>query len=135
MSSMQAALRCRNAEISRLKEHIRMKDGVKEGLCLAHVPVEKLTAERAFLASRAEQAQAEREALANLVCELQVDAATGDGELGIIVRGVQSLKERVVVGETRENTWEAQARETLKRMSELRLLVERLTLTVRGECP
>lgn len=59
---------------------------------------------------------------------------TSDGELEVVVRAVQSLKERIVAGEARESTTEAWARQTLDTMSQLCLLTERLNQTISGEC-
>lgn len=80
-----------------------------------------------------ELAQAERETLANPIVKLEFAAAKSDGELGVVFRAVDSLKERVATGSNRASTAKVQACETLDKMSELRSLIDGLTQTVGGE--
>lgn len=52
---------------------------------------------------------------------------TRNGELGIVVRAVRSLKGRIAAGEDKASTAEAQDCKTLNKMSELQVLVEGLS--------
>lgn len=88
-----------------------------------------MTTVRALLAVGTEKKRGERDNLANRVCELEVDAATTDKALTIIVRPVRSLKESVVAGETLAKKVEVRACKALDKMFELHSLVERLTRT------
>lgn len=63
-------------------------------------------------------------------CELGVDAAIREGELGVFVQFMQFLKNHVEHEKTRENTAEIQACETMDKISELRLFAQAQTFTV-----
>lgn len=82
MSSERPEAESRVAEIRLLEERMRAMDADMEALCVAHVRVDELTAERASLNAGVEQAQEERDILENRIRELDVDAATRDGAMG-----------------------------------------------------
>lgn len=121
------------SELRRLEERV-CTDGEDSGaLRAARARVNELTAERASLTSGTEQAKGERDTLAPRICKLEGPATTFEGEIGIVVRAVRSLKSRVAEGEDRVSTEEVRARETLDKMSKLRAPVKGLNRTVVGE--
>lgn len=71
--------------------------------------------------------------MANRIQDLKAHAAASDGELGIVVRAVHSLKELVVAGETCRNSAEVWAFKTSDKLSELLSLVEGLIQAVTRE--
>lgn len=109
-----------------------MRAAVKDSevFSVGRVRVDERTAERAMLTAGTAQAKAEHETLASCILELENAAATCEGELVVVVRVVCYLRVCVAVGKDRANAAEDQARETLKKISELRALVEGLNWTV-----
>lgn len=98
----------------------------EEALYVARACDDELTAERVSWDTRAEQAKAERYILDNCIHELEADAATRNGEFGVIVRPVRSLEECVPACESHGSTVEVRARENLDKVSKFRFLVEGL---------
>lgn len=72
----------------------------------------------------------EHDSLYACACELEVEAATLDRELGVVVRAVRSLQGRIAVGEDIAKTPKALAGEPLDKMFELWGFVEGLNVTV-----
>lgn len=89
MSSAWAQEESRVAEIRRLEERVRATDADTEELRVANAHVDEVTAERAPFAVGDEQAQAERDPLANRISEMDVDATTPDGELDIVIKAAR----------------------------------------------
>lgn len=61
---------------------------------------------------------------------MEVAADAHDGDLGVVVRTVQSLKSRMAAEEDRANTVKAPAREAVDKMSDLRFLVEEINRNI-----
>lgn len=117
----------------RLEERAQAKDTDAKALHLARVRIDDFSAERASLAAGVQQAWAELDTLANLICKLEVAVTTHHGEFRVVLRAVKSLKELVTAGRTRAITAEGRARETLDKMSDLHSLVELLTGIIEEE--
>lgn len=114
------------AEVCRLEERVHAAEKGSKSLCVERALADKLMTERASYASGTEPAKAKRETLAARTCEFEAAAASCHGELGVVVRRVQSLKGRFAVHEDRANTAEARAHGTLDEMTELRALINGL---------
>lgn len=71
--------------------------------------------------------------MAARIRELQVAAATHDGELGVVVWAVRSLNSSVAACKVRVNAAATRASETLDKMSKLRALGAGPIWTVGGE--
>lgn len=95
-----------------------------EALHVAFMSVVELAAQIASLTAENEHTRVEHDILADRIRKPDVAAVTLDGELGGLVRSVRSLKGRIAAVEDIAKTAEAQACETLDRMSELQALVE-----------
>lgn len=74
----------RMADICVLEERGQTMDEDADALRVAPARFDESTAEHASLAAGAEQTQAEVYTLLELIAKLEVDAATGGGELGDI---------------------------------------------------
>lgn len=101
---------------------------------MARARVNELTAECASLAAWTEQEKVECYTLAARICELEVDAATHDAELSLVLLARRLLKAWAEAGEDRANNAEAGACETMDKMYKLQQLVEGLNQIVSGEC-
>lgn len=86
---------------------------------LKHRHVVELTDERTSFAVGAEQAEPERDTLANRIWKLEVDVAMPEVKLVVVVGDGLPLKGRILAREIRANTAEAQAWETSGNMSAL----------------
>lgn len=104
-------------EALRLKERVCVAEEDSEAHCVVHVRVDELKAELASLTAGTEQEKAECDILATCIRELEVAATTRDGEVGFLVRPVQSLEGLVVSGKDRANTAEGRAHEKLDKYS------------------
>lgn len=83
-----------------MDERLQAADVDGKARCVVRAWVDKLKTERASLAAGVKHTKTECETLLNCICKLEVVAATGNRELGVVVRAVRSLKERVMPGET-----------------------------------
>lgn len=86
------------------EERVQAADADKESLHLVRAGGDALATRRDSLTTGNEQAKAERDALADRICELETDLATLDWELNAVFPAVQSFKNRVTAGGTRANT-------------------------------
>lgn len=95
-----------------------------EALYVARAIVDELTAERASLTAGTESAKAERDSFAALICELEVVAATHDGELDFVVLAQQLLTVRSEAGEERVNSAQFRTLEELDKTCKPWVLAE-----------
>lgn len=95
------------ASACRLKERVCATEDDSEALCVVRATFDELRAEGASMPAVTEPAKTERDTLPARVRELKVTAMTRNGELGVLVGAVRSLRGRVAAGEDRANTAEA----------------------------
>lgn len=95
--------------------------------------VDELTTYRHHIISGTDQEKVERDTLADRILQLEVDAATPDGEMSVDERSMWLFNRPAVACKNLVNTAEAQGQHTLNKMSELQPLVHGLTLTVGSE--
>lgn len=107
-----------------------MAEEDSEALCVMLALVYNLTAERGSMAVGTKKPKEELDACAARICMLEMASATGDGELGVSMEAVRSLRSCVAVCEDRRNSGEARDFQTLDDMLEVRVLVERLDRTI-----
>lgn len=77
-----------------------------EAHCVGYAPVDKLTAKRVSLAAGTIQAETERDTLSARVAELEVAAGIRVARIGVVGRGLRSLKGRAAEGRNRAITAE-----------------------------
>lgn len=100
-SNEQAQDEIRMAGIRRLEDRMPTNDTKAERFHVSLPLVDELTSNRASLAATLEQAQAENSTLTNRIRQLEVEASTGGGKLGVIIQAVQPLQGHVAAGKTR----------------------------------
>lgn len=83
MKSEQAKVKSKLAEMHRLEECVWATTVNAEMIDVTGAPADELMSNHASLAALSEQVQAEHDALAKCIHEMEVDAATRGGELGI----------------------------------------------------
>lgn len=123
LNNERAEVESRTAEVSRLVERMFAAEEDSESLHVARALVAELTAELASLAAGNKHTMPECNTLTARIRELKVAAVIRDGDLGAVVRAGRSFKGRIVTGDDRANTAEAQACQTLDKISELWALV------------
>lgn len=121
------------AEFRRLEGRVNVADTDTNQLCVGHACVYELTVILDSLTTGIEQTKAERGALDDHMRELDVAAATCNGELGVSFRTVGPLNDCIAAAKTSANMGKVKAPGTLERMSRLHLFVEVLTGTIWGE--
>lgn len=100
---------------------------------MAQAHVDKLTAECEWFCEGPEQANPQSDSLLTHICLLEVPLAIGYQELCDLRRAMPSLKDSVEAGKERANTAELWACMTLKKISELLALLERINSTIAGQ--
>lgn len=98
------AMVSRAAETLLLEERTQVADVYFEVLRVPCVHYDKQTAKCEYLTTGTAQTKAKRDASADCICEWDVDATTGNTELGVNVQAVQSLNKFVAAGKLRINT-------------------------------
>lgn len=115
----------------RWEEPTHGAEETSESLRVVRAPVGELKAERAMLTAETQQEMARCDMLAAFF-GLEVAVSTHLDELDVMMRSVRSKNERMAAGENRANITEAQARETLDKISKLWAFVEVLNQFVDG---
>lgn len=91
----------RVAVVDRLEKGVLAADKDSEALRVVRAHVEDLTAERASLNPKTEQVHVERDHSPARICELEIVAATRDGEIGVLQRTMRFLNGFVAAAEIR----------------------------------